>query len=143
MTWWSVNDLSIDSDPSLYQVTYQREISNSVTGYGGMQASTDYYALQIGAAVWTRIGALLADVTKALVHIETTEKRANEGQSYQLSYRKYLPDSNSNLTIVAYRYSTEGYYDYLTAMRGEHWTQRNMVKRQKISGVLAIGLTSP
>lgn len=112
-----LNDLSIDSDPSLYQVTYQRGISNSVTGYGGMQASTDYYALQIGAAVGTPIGAFSADMTQARVHLETTEKRANEGQSYQLSYSKFLPESNSNLTIAAYRYSTEGYYDYLTAMR--------------------------
>lgn len=112
-----LNDLSIDSDPGLFQATYQRGINNSITGYGGVQTSSNYYALQLGAAVGTPIGAFSADVTQSRVHLESTEKRVNEGQSYQLSYSKFIPESNSNLTIATYRYSTEGYFDYLTAMR--------------------------
>jgi len=112
-----LNDLTIKSKPTLFQASYLRGINNNITGYGGVQASQDYYALQIGAAMGTSIGAFSADVTQSRVHLKTTDKRVNQGQSYGLSYSKYLPKSDSNLTIAAYRYSTEGYYDYLTAMR--------------------------
>lgn len=112
-----LNDLSLDSNPALYQATYQRGITNSITGYGGVQGSDDYYAVQLGTALGTKVGAFAADITQAKTHLQYTGKKKTEGQSYQLSYSKYLPESDSNLTIAAYRYSTEGYYDYLTAMR--------------------------
>jgi outer membrane usher protein len=113
-----LNDSAVSFRPTLYQATYQRGLTNILSGYGGVQGSgADYYALQLGTAVSTPVGAFSADVTQARVHLKSTAKTANSGQSYQLSYSKYLPDTDSNLTIAAYRFSTSGYYDYLTAMR--------------------------
>ncbi|MBZ7306595.1 fimbria/pilus outer membrane usher protein [Klebsiella oxytoca] len=113
-----LNDPSLSFDPTLYQATYQRGLTNSLTGYTGLQGSgADYYALMLGMGVSTPVGAFSADVTQARVHLKTTEKPSNSGQSYQVSYSKYLPETDSNLTIAAYRFSTSGYYDYQTAMR--------------------------
>ncbi len=119
-----LNDISLSSKPTLVQATYQRGLTNTLTGYGGLQASNDYYALQLGAALSTSIGAFSADVSQARVHLESTKERMNSGQSFQLSYSKFLPATNSNLTIAAYRYSTSGYYDYMTAMRAIDAEQR-------------------
>lgn len=130
-----LNDPSLSFNPTLYQATYQRGLSNILTGYGGIQGSgASYYALQLGVAVSTAIGAFSTDVTQARVHLKTTEETANSGQSYQISYSKYLPQTDSNLTIAAYRFSTSGYYDYLTAMRAINEEKR---------GGLASGIWRP
>ncbi|HCU2530999.1 fimbria/pilus outer membrane usher protein [Klebsiella oxytoca] len=113
-----LNDPSLSFNPTLYQATYQRGLSNILTGYTGIQGSgAAYYAVQLGMAISTAIGAFSVDVTQARVHLKTTDETANSGQSYQVSYSKYLPDTDSNLTIAAYRFSTSGYYDFQTAMR--------------------------
>ncbi|WP_228727457.1 fimbria/pilus outer membrane usher protein [Klebsiella sp. RHBSTW-00215] len=113
-----MNDPSVQSDPGLYMATWQQGLTNSLTGYGGIQGSgSDYYGIMLGAAVSTPIGAFAADVTQARVHLHTDEVAASSGQSYRVSYSKFLQQTNSNLTIAAYRYSTSGYYDYSTAMR--------------------------
>lgn len=113
-----LNDPSVSFDPTLYQATYQRGLSNIFTGYGGIQGSgSDYYALRLGTAVSTPLGAFAADVTQARTHLKQAPGGASSGQSYQLSYSKYIPDTDSNLTIAAYRFSTAGYYDYRTAMQ--------------------------
>lgn len=113
-----LNDPSLSFNPTLYQATYQRGLTNSLTGYAGLQGSgAAYYSIQLGMATSTAIGAFSVDVTQARVHLDTTDKPSNSGQSYQISYSKYLPETDSNLTIAAYRFSTSGYYDYQTAMR--------------------------
>lgn len=113
-----LNDPSISINPRLYQATYQRGLTNILTGYVGVQGDgKDYYAIQGGVAVSTPVGAIAADITAAKTRLKTIENGSGDGQSYQLSYSKYLPDTNSNLTLAAYRFSTSGYYDYMTAMR--------------------------
>lgn len=106
----------IDDDPALYQATYQRGLTNIVTGYGGVQASQDYHALQLGAAVGTFVGAFSADVTQARTHLPADSGGTQSGQSYQLGYSKVISETNSSLSLAAYRFSTEGFMDYLTAM---------------------------
>ncbi len=113
-----LNDPSVSFDPTLYQATYQRGLTNIFTGYGGVQGSgSDYYALMLGTAVSTPLGAFAADVTQARTHLKQSPGGASSGQSYQVSYSKYIPGTDSNLTIAAYRFSTAGYYDYRTAMQ--------------------------
>lgn len=112
-----LDDSSLAINPSLYQLTYQRGISNWLTGYSGLQASQDYYAIQLGTAISTPIGAFATDVTQARTHLKNNNENSSSGQSYQVSYSKYILETNSNLTIAAYRFSTSGYMDYLTAMR--------------------------
>lgn len=112
------NEQSLSSRPSFYQATYERGLSNLFTGYGGIQGSgADYYALQGGLALSTEIGAFSADITQSRTHLKTIEDGKSSGQSYQISYSKFIPETDSNLTVAAYRFSTSGYYDFQTAMR--------------------------
>lgn len=110
--------------PNLYQATYQRGLSNIITGYGGVQASQDYYALQLGAAIGTGLGAFAFDVTQSTAQFgDSTDSNSGQsvpgksmsGQSYRLSYSKVLNETNSNLSLAAYRFSTDSYMDFMTA----------------------------
>ncbi|MFC0226148.1 fimbria/pilus outer membrane usher protein [Serratia aquatilis] len=112
---------SIRSKAALYQGTYQYGLTNAITGYGGLQASQGYYALQLGAAVGTPIGAMAFDVTQARTQLgngaDNQAGNSLSGQSYQLSYSKAIAETNSNLSLAAYRFSTDGYMDFMTAMQ--------------------------
>lgn len=111
--------------PTLLQATYQRGLTNAITGYGGLQASQDYYALQLGTALGTPAGALALDVTQARTHLNTVTEGGGRhaynnslsGQSYRVSYSKAINETNSNLSLAAYRFSTRGYMDFMTAMQ--------------------------
>lgn len=63
ITGEEVSSDNLRDKPSLYQATYQRGLTNAITGYGGVQASKNYSAVQLGAAVSTPIGALAFDAT--------------------------------------------------------------------------------
>ncbi|WP_448196461.1 fimbria/pilus outer membrane usher protein, partial [Raoultella planticola] len=39
------------------------------------------------------------------------------GQSYRLSYSKTVNETGSSLSLAAYRFSTSGYMDFMTAMQ--------------------------
>ncbi|MFN3066642.1 fimbria/pilus outer membrane usher protein [Serratia sp. J2] len=125
ITAGEVRSDNLRKKPALYQATYQLGLTNSVTGYGGMQASQDYYALQLGAAVGTPIGALAFDASQARTHLGNSTNvngrhqpgNSLSGQSYQVSYSKLISETNSNLTLAAYRFSTSGYMDFMTAMQ--------------------------
>lgn len=111
--------------PALFQNTYQYGINNAITGYGGIQASQDYYAFQIGAAFGLPIGALAFDVTQARTQLDDSTDmngvhRSNgsqSGQRYQLTYSKLISETNSNLSVVLHHSSSQGYMDFLTAMQ--------------------------
>lgn len=116
---------NVRGKPALYQGTYQYGLTNNLTGYGGLQLSQDYYALQLGSAVGTTFGALAFDATHARTHLGKSElpqdgkqvKPSLSGQSYQLSYSKLISETNSNFSLAAYRFSTDGYMDFMTAMQ--------------------------
>lgn len=113
-----LNSTSVEYDPTLYQATYRRGLTNLVTGYAGVQGTgADYYAIQVGMALSTPLGAFSADVTQARLHLNSTDSAVNSGQSYQVSYSKYIQDTNSNLTIAAYKFNSEHFYDYMSAVQ--------------------------
>jgi len=125
ITGGEVRSDNLRDKPALYQATYQLGLTNHITGYGGLQLSQDYYALQLGTAFGTPIGAMAFDVTQARTHLQnaTDEHGRHEagnslsGQSYQVSYSKLISETNSNLSLAAYRFSTDGYMDFMTAMQ--------------------------
>jgi outer membrane usher protein len=57
------------------------------------------------------------------------------GQSYRVSYSKLINETNSNITIAAYRYSSSGYMDLQTATQTrdaiKHGDDPNTVWRSK------------
>lgn len=111
------------SAPMFIEGTYQRGLTNSLTGYGGFQANPNYYALQLGSAVGTSVGAFSLDVTQAFSMMpEGYEDQS--GQSFQFKYSKNISQTGSNLSLAAYRFSTEGYLDFKSAMNTRDYIQR-------------------
>ncbi len=120
MTVGKTRSNSLYEKPALYQATWQRGLTNALTGYGGVQASQNYYAVQLGTALGTEIGAFALDVTQSRTHLGSSDAHANNamsGQSYQISYSKTVSATSSNISLAAYRFSTSGYMDFITAMQ--------------------------
>ncbi|MFX6156512.1 fimbria/pilus outer membrane usher protein, partial [Acinetobacter baumannii] len=80
----------------------------------GIQASENYAAILLGAAVATPIGAIAFDVTHSEAEFE--KQASQSGQSFRLSYSKLITPTNTNLTLAAYRYSTENFYKLRDAL---------------------------
>lgn len=137
---------SLREKPWLYQATYQRGLTNALTAYAGLQAAADYQAAQLGAAIGTSLGAVGFDVTQSGSRLN--HERRLTGQSYRLSYSKVVNETNSSLSLAAYRFSTSGYMDFMTAMQTrERMAQgegENTVPRAKnrLTFSISQGLTS-
>lgn len=102
-----VEQTNLIDAPYLAQVTYQRGVSNLVTGYTGGTVANGYAAALAGAAFNTSIGAFSADVTVASNHTPTLQK--TNGTSLRLGYNKNITETGTNFAVAAYRYSTSGY----------------------------------
>ncbi|UNK48143.1 fimbrial biogenesis outer membrane usher protein [Lysobacter sp. S4-A87] len=100
---------TVDSEPELLQGTYQRGLSNGITAYGGATVTKDYQAVAVGSALNTRFGAIGLDITRSNAKLDHEPDRS--GQSVRLSYSKLVAPTNTNLTLAAYRYSSEGFLD--------------------------------
>lgn len=107
ITLGRLRDYDLKNSPYLAQGKYQQGINNYLTGYSGFQIANRYTALILGSAFATPIGAISLDMTYANA---TQNKKTLKGQSYKLSYSKLIIPTNTNLTLAAYRYSTENYY---------------------------------
>ena len=114
LTVGQFRDQDIDLDPWIIQGKYQQGINNYLTGYTGIQASENYAAILLGAAVATPIGAIAFDVTHSEAEFE--KQASQSGQSFRLSYSKLITPTNTNLTLAAYRYSTENFYKLRDAL---------------------------
>ncbi|MBW4204108.1 fimbrial biogenesis outer membrane usher protein [Enterobacter cloacae subsp. cloacae] len=114
--------------PAFGELTWQQGLTNRLTGYGGVQLAPDYSATQGGVAVGTRIGAIAADVT----HTDFSAPRGKkmQGQSWRLSYSKYLPETGSNFSLATYRFSTQHYLNIQDAMqlREQSVTPDNLIR---------------
>ncbi|MEI2265567.1 fimbria/pilus outer membrane usher protein [Erwinia sp. CGal63] len=121
LTAGRLRNSSLAEEPMFYQGTLQYGLSNMLTAYGGFQASPNYYALQSGLALGTELGAFALDVTHARASLEnhgnTTYDSAMSGQSFQLSYNHTVSETSSQVSLAAYRFSTSGYMDLMTAMQ--------------------------
>lgn len=114
LTVGQFRDRDIDLNPWVVQGKYQHGINNYLTGYTGIQASENYTALLLGAAFATPIGAIAFDVTHSEADFE--KQASQSGQSFRLSYSKLITPTNTNLTLAAYRYSTENFYKLRDAL---------------------------
>ncbi|EPC0969888.1 fimbria/pilus outer membrane usher protein [Enterobacter hormaechei] len=101
-----------DGQP-FYQATWQQGITNILTLYGGTQFSDGYQAYQAGSAVSTPLGAVALDITQAMT---STVRDKLSGQSYRITYNKLVSDTQSNIALAAYRFSTRDYLDFAQAM---------------------------
>jgi outer membrane usher protein len=115
VTAGKLRDESLRQTPELYEGTLQYGLNNLLTLYGGAQFNQNYHALQLGSALGLPVGAFSFDVTQARTKLGNGD--TSSGQSYRLSYSKTVNETNSNLALAAYRFSTRGYMDFLNAMQ--------------------------
>ena len=101
------NVSNIDYHPNIIQATFQRGLTNTLTGYTGAVVSEEYSAVLGGAGVSTPIGAFSLDIIQSNARFLHNDNMT--GQSYKLGYNKYMPSTNTSFTFAAYRYSTSGY----------------------------------
>lgn len=105
--------------PGLLQGSWRYGLNNWVTLYGGLQGSQHYNAGQGGAAIGTPFGSVSLDITHARSQLGSVQGKElnSSGESYRLSYSKNIVETGSNFSLAAYRFSTSGYLDLLTAMQ--------------------------
>ncbi|CAI0845754.1 fimbria/pilus outer membrane usher protein [Serratia ficaria] len=108
-----VHQANTDYTPSFVQGTLQYGFNNLVTGYLGTIYSDDYRSYLLGSGWNLPIGAVSVDVTQASTQLK--DRREN-GQSFRISYSKFLDATDTNFTLAAYRYSTKGYYSFNDAI---------------------------
>ncbi|WP_226800277.1 fimbria/pilus outer membrane usher protein [Burkholderia sp. Z1] len=81
-------------------------LTDNSTLAGGFLMSKDYQAFNLGVGTNTPIGALSLDVTQSLSRAQGARRA---GQSVRVLYAKTFTRTNTNFTLAAYRYSTDGY----------------------------------
>lgn len=116
VTVGKVRDSGVSDEPMFYEATYRRGLTNLLTLYGGVQASENYQAYQLGLATGSLLGSVSFDATQSHSDLGGNAGKKT-GQSYRVSYTKLFDETNSNITLAAYRYSTKNYMDLLTALQ--------------------------
>lgn len=144
-----LRNLSLVHQPGVVQVTMQHGFSNLFTGYTGVEGSQGYAAALLGGAINTRYGAVALDITAA--HTRIAGFSTQSGRSMRLSYSKILPQTNTSLSVAAYRYSTSGYLSLADAALARDYARRGLdafqfvpvVTVPMIDGVPAQSLLTP
>ncbi|MEK7946200.1 fimbria/pilus outer membrane usher protein [Pigmentiphaga sp. YJ18] len=103
-----VRNTQFSGKDKVLQATVQQGLSNLVTGYSGLVVGDGYLAALAGAAFNTPLGAVSIDATKAKADIRGIDN--TNGQSFRVSYSKFVPSTNTNFTVAAYRHSSSGYW---------------------------------
>lgn len=109
-------DSNLNNTPNFLLGTWQQGISNLITTYTGGIVANQYQSLQGGLALNTGLGALAVDITQS----RATGLKGNasgideqmQGQSYRATYSKLLPETRTNFTLAAYRFSSDGYLSF-------------------------------
>lgn len=114
----NIRSTSLSTHPSFFEGSWQYGFNNAITGWGGLQFSEHYRAVQLGAALGTEMGAFALDVT----HASDTEKRWKalqhaSGESYKFTWSKTVDVTNSNLSLSVWQFSTQGYQDLFSAVQ--------------------------
>lgn len=72
-----------------------------------MVAAEGYLSASAGLAFNTPVGAVAFNVTQAQTRLPNKDNQ--RGQSIGMTYAKSLPETNTNLTIASYHYSSNGF----------------------------------
>ncbi|QQZ42131.1 fimbrial biogenesis outer membrane usher protein [Pseudomonas sp. SK3(2021)] len=92
--------------PQFVSSTLAYGVSSDLSTIVGVQASDNFQALSVGAGRNTPFGAVSLDVTHSS---SRTFGQAVKGNSLRALYAKTFTGTDTNFTLAAYRYSTEGY----------------------------------
>ncbi|MDR5778894.1 fimbrial biogenesis outer membrane usher protein [Caballeronia sp. LZ065] len=100
--------------PFVLQGNVQHGLNRFMTLYGGTIVSSGYGAVAAGVALDTPVGAFGFDVTQANTSLPNVPSRG--GQSLRVSYSRSFAPLRTDVTLAAYRYSTQGFLSFADAM---------------------------
>ena len=135
-----MNENSMQKHPLMATGFYQHGMNNFYTLYGGGQFSENYLSLAVGQSFNTRAGGISLDVTRARSRLK--DNRISTGNSFNVGFSKYLETSSTNISMVAYRYSSKGFYSLRDAAAERYGMSRDYYlidyrTRQRLSVNLA------
>ncbi|WDU60713.1 fimbrial biogenesis outer membrane usher protein [Pseudomonas poae] len=103
--------------PRFIQASLRRGLSGGTTLFGGSLLSDQYNAGLLGFAHdFAGFGAISVDVTHARSDAMGHDKTSASGQSFRFRYSKSLAATDTNFSLIGYRYSTGGYYSFNEAL---------------------------
>lgn len=108
-----LHDATIKARSKILQGAYYYGIGNNYTVYAGMQIAEKYQSVAIGNSINTPLGGFSVDLTHSQNKL-AADKRIS-GNSVSVGYTKYLTQTDTNLALAAYRYSSEGFYTFRDA----------------------------
>ncbi|MGV0961338.1 MAG: fimbria/pilus outer membrane usher protein [Limnohabitans sp.] len=97
------------------QGAVQYGFSNLFTGFAGGILATGYRSVLAGGAFNTELGAMALDLTVAKADIPGVT--TDGGYSLRASYSKLVPDTQTNVSLAAYRYSSVGFWSLEDTMQ--------------------------
>lgn len=111
---YRANSGSDQKEPLFAQGSLIYGLNNNLTLFGGVTASDDYQAANMGAGIALGpVGTISSDVTAAKTKLDNNTQ--STGQSYRLLYTGKIDTTDTNFTLASYRYSTSGYYSFADA----------------------------
>lgn len=108
-----LHDDTVREKAKILQGVYHYGIGNNYTVYAGMQIAEHYKSAAVGNAINTPFGGVSFDITHAESELSTGKTAS--GNSISVGYTKYLNQTDTNMTLAAYRYSSEGFYTFRDA----------------------------
>jgi len=114
-------DAQIRHQGALLQGAVQHGINNAMTGYSGAIVADGYLSGLIGAALRTPIGALSADVSEAQADVSHAGR--TRGTSLRIGYSKFFEQTDTNVSVAVYGYSSGGFLTLREAMLGRDVVQ--------------------
>ena len=97
--------------PKFFQSTLLHGLPAGWTLYGGTQLADNYRAFNLGVGKnMGEFGAVSLDATQA--NATLPDDSSHQGQSIRFLYNKSLYKTGTNVQLVGYRYSTQGYYSF-------------------------------
>ena len=119
-----LNDNTVSANPAIVQGSYHYGLGNTYTLYGGTQLAEKYSSVGIGNAFNTPIGGISMDVTHARSVLADDVR--STGNSFKVNYTKYVGETDTNLTLAAYRYSSSGFYSFREASLERYGTNNGL-----------------
>ncbi|WP_158340974.1 fimbria/pilus outer membrane usher protein [Paraburkholderia xenovorans] len=135
----SIRSRQLSYTPAVALATVQRGVTNALTLYGGVLASNNYGSVLAGAAVGTPVGAIALDASGS--NASPSGARASRGLSIRAAYSKLITQTDSNVSVAAYRFSSTGYLDLndaLTFINNARTGQSDMSSLQRARNRLSV-----
>ncbi len=104
-----LKDSVIKNTPKIIQGEYQYGVNNFLSIYTGFQLAEYYRSIAIGNAYNTPIGGVGFDITHARSDLGD---KVESGNSFRVNFTKLFSPTNTNISVVANRYSSKGFYSF-------------------------------